>query len=141
MLGARRIPFSGAGMRAEDGTDNVFHIQLKACLTTNKYGLRREALEKLLRHAYMNAELPLFAIYYAARQTFLLIYPVAEGDVAGAQKLVKFTWIHLDNPPQYVFVEGMQPSLWKVKVVPFYAVPKEKDAIAEEARKALLRGG
>lgn len=107
-LGGRRLPRSGRGLPCEDGVIKKFHVQLKI---TKKpyYELRHADIEKLVRHATIWGQEPLFVVFFEQEDKYALIYPIAAGAKVN-QKSKRIT-------PQENATFNMAGAKWEVKVV------------------------
>ncbi len=117
-LGGRRLPLSGRGMPWEDGVVGNFHVQLKIT-RRDYYDLSADALAKLIKHATIAGQEPLFVVFFERYNTYAIIYATESHSVpTHACKRIK--------PKDDEF--AMHGWVWKVKAVP---KGKAKDFIAK----------
>lgn len=133
-LGARRFVGSGAGLPVEDGSDGRFHIQLKVTRRPF-YTLSVKDLGKLARHAFINWQIPLFAIYFSSEGVYVLVYPC---ECAPGGETVRST-IRLRPyvSPQRINTPSITPSHWMVSTVNPLAAKSFLDSIVQQCRYAL----
>lgn len=87
-LGGKRFPRSGAGLPMEDGTWDIFHIQLKVT-RKDKFTLKKSDLVKLVKHATIWGQVPLFVVFFQKHGVYILIYPLPDGEATSVLKATK----------------------------------------------------
>jgi len=136
-LGMRRYVGSGRGMTVEDGTDGFWHVQLKVVFKGESYRLRAEDLAKLQKRAFLNGQIPLFAVFFSNSQVFVFLYPTSQPAVG--ENVVELNKVWTISPAKLPSVLQFRGIYWKVACVPLERGRKFLDAVKDSAARSVWK--